>query len=226
MNSALNLLLFAALLPVCSPAYAAAPQPLENRTPVLTVLALDYAGLRGDAARELQSLTTELMSRAGIRVEWVWCNAGRPDARSVLCAARLTPGIVVIRILTRHPADYRRLTEPLGYAVIEEGYVSLYASEIRQVAVHWDLSFGCLLGYAAVHEIGHLLLGREHTRSGVMRAVWGRSECSRMSQSRLTFSQSEGEAMRRSVPANTTYRAAAAPATPAPESFLQGVQHR
>jgi hypothetical protein len=226
MNSALNLICFAALLPVCSPACAAAPKPPGGRTPALTVLALDYAGLRGDAARELQSLTTELMSRTGIRVEWVWCNAGRRDTRSVLCGARLTPDIVVIRILARYPGGYRRLTEPLGYAVIEEGYVSLYASEIRQVAVHWDLSFGCLLGYAAVHEIGHLLLGREHSRSGVMRAVWRRSECSRMSQSRLTFSESEGEAMRRSVPANTTYRGAVTPATPGPESFSQGVQRR
>ena len=226
MNSALNLIWFAALLPVCSPAYAAAPQPLEDRTPALTVLALDYAGLRRDAARELQSLTTELMSRAGIRVEWVWCNAGRRDARSVLCGARLTPDIVVIRILTRNPGDYRRLTEPLGYAVIEEGYVSLYASEIRQVAVHWDLSFGCLLGYAAVHEIGHLLLGREHSRSGVMRAVWGRSECGKMSQSRLTFSKSEGEAMRQAVPAAATYRAAATQGTPGPESFSQSMQSK
>ena len=226
MNGALNLIWFAALLPVCSPAYAAAPQPLEDRTPALTVLALDYAGLRRDAARELQSLTTELMSRAGIRVEWVWCNAGRRDARSVLCGTRLTPDIVVIRILTRNPGDYRRLTEPLGYAVIEEGYVSLYASEIRQVAVHWDLSFGCLLGYAAVHEIGHLLLGREHSRSGVMRAVWGRSECGKMSQSRLTFSKPEGAKLRQAVPAAATYRSSATQGTPGPESLSQSPQSK
>jgi hypothetical protein len=57
------------------------------------------------------------------------------------------------------------------------------------------------MAYAAVHEIGHLPLGKEHSRSGVMRAQWGKVEYRAMAMRWLAFSNVEGEMMRRALPA-------------------------
>jgi hypothetical protein len=224
MKTPLNLIWFAALLPVSSPAYAATPQPLENDNRTLTVLAHDYAGLQDGSVYELQSLSAILLSRVGIRVDWVWCNAGRRDERSALCGAQPTRGHIVIRILTGYPGHRLRPVPPLASAAVEDGHASLYALEIRQFASDNGLSLGCLLGYAAVHEIGHVLMGKGHSRSGIMRAVWDRSDFAGMAQSGLTFSKPEGEKLRRAVPATATYRAAVTQSTPRPASFPQNTE--
>lgn len=192
----------AALLAVCPAASAVNFQPLENSDRKLTVLAHDYAGLQDGAAFELQTLTAVLFSRVGIRVEWVWCTAGRRNERSALCGETSTRGHIVIRILPGHPGHENRLVPALGAAVVSDGYAVLYGMQIRQFAGNNGLSLGCLMAYATAHEIGHLLLGERHSVSGIMRAVWGKSEFIGMAQGCLTFCPSECEKIRRAVPGN------------------------
>jgi hypothetical protein len=98
--------------------------------------------------------------------------------------------------------------------------------EIKQYAGDNGLSLGCLMGYTAVHEIGHVLLGKRHSRSGIMRAVWDRADFAWMSRLGLAFSKPEGKQMRRAVPANPTYRAAATHSAPGPEASSQGIQSK
>jgi hypothetical protein len=57
-----------------------------------------------------------------------------------------------------------------------------------------------LMAYAATHEIGHLLLGPNHTSSGIMRAVWGKTEYRDMAQRWLGFSAAEQQALPRAIP--------------------------
>ena len=180
----------------------------------MTVLVHDYAALPDDAVRDLQTLAGVLLSRSGIRAEWVWCNAERRDARSTLCDADLEPGRVLFRIQKRYPGNIKRTGDPLGTAEIEGSYASLYASEIRQFAERSGLSHGCLMAYAAVHEIGHLLMGKDHSRTGIMRAEWGKAEYREMAQRGLAFSDAEAKAMRRAVPSTASYRAEAKHSTP------------
>jgi hypothetical protein len=53
---------------------------------------------------------------------------------------------------------------------------------------------------AGEHEIGHLLLGPNHTSSGIMRAVWGKTEYRDMAQRWLGFSAAERQALPRAIP--------------------------
>jgi hypothetical protein len=107
----------------------------------------------------------------------------------------LEPGRVLFRIQSRYPGNVKRTGDVLGTAEIEGSYASLYAAEIRQNADRGGLSYGCLLAYAAAHEIGHLLLGKEHSRTGVMRAEWGKAEYREMAQRGLGFSETERQAL-------------------------------
>ncbi len=224
MKTPLNLARLAALAAVCSPVFAANPQAAVDGDRTLTILVHDYAGLSDDAVHDLQLSTGTLLSRSGIRAEWIWCNAGRRDARSTLCDADLEPGRILFRIQSRYPGNVKRTGDALGTAEIEGSYASLYASEIRQAADLCGLSFGCLAAYATVHEIGHLLMGKEHSRSGVMRAEWGKAEYRNMAQRWLAFSESESAMMRRAVPGTGSYSAKAKQSAPEQASFSQGIR--
>jgi hypothetical protein len=171
----------------------------ENRT--LTVVVFDYAGVSDGSINELESLSTLLLSRVGIRTQWVHCLGHAQGSRPKPCDASLEKGTVVIRILGTHPGRQRNLGDPLGAAMVEEGYASIYASEIRKFEDLYGLPAGSVMAYAMTHEIGHLLLGKKHSASGIMRAVWGTSECREMAHRWLGFSAAERQALLRAVPA-------------------------
>jgi len=85
--------------------------------------------------------------------------------------------------------------------MVESGYASIYATDIHKYAAHNGLPDATLMAYAATHEIGHLLLGPNHSSSGIMRAVWGDAEYRGMVQRWLGFGATEQQALRRAVPA-------------------------
>jgi len=174
----------------------AAAQDARN----LSVVVFDYAGLSDTSLNELESLTTLLLSRAGIHTQWVHCLGHAQGARPALCDANLETGTVIIRILANHSGHPSNLGDPLGAAMVEDGYASIYASEIRKHEDHNGLPTGNLMAYAAAHEIGHLLLGEKHSASGIMRAVWGKSEYRDMAKRWLGFSVAERHALMRAVP--------------------------
>jgi hypothetical protein len=61
----------------------------------------------------------------------------------------------------------------------------------EELGVRFDL----LLGFATAHEIGHCLLGPDHSPSLLMRPVWKRQDAASMNQLSLSFSKQEGERM-------------------------------
>ena len=57
-----------------------------------------------------------------------------------------------------------------------------------------------LLGRAMAHELGHLLLGHpEHSRSGLMRALWSRDELRGTRPANWNFSPAEAAQMRQGL---------------------------
>jgi len=57
-----------------------------------------------------------------------------------------------------------------------------------------------LMAYAATHEIGHLLLGPNHSPSGIVRAVWGETEYRSMAHRWLDSRAAEQQALWPEVP--------------------------
>jgi hypothetical protein len=85
--------------------------------------------------------------------------------------------------------------EPLGLSVAgHDG--GIYASVFRQLAedeaAEANIPRIILLVYAAVHEIGHLLLGDQaHTPQGLMKAQWEPGDLQAMAQNRFHFSSDQ-----------------------------------
>jgi hypothetical protein len=108
----------------------------------------------------------------------------------------------VLRIQVDHLGNAEKRGDPLGTSIIEGRYSSIYVSPIAKNAEQKRLSEGCLMAYAATHEIGHLLLGPQHAPEGIMRALWGEAEYRGMAQLCLDFNAEERLALWRAVPAS------------------------
>lgn len=173
-------------------------QPSGGRT--LTILVLDYAGVSDRSLAEMETVSALLLFRAGIGTQWVHCVGHQHGPRPAPCNSSLEKGSIMLRILAAYTGGRNELGDPLGAAMVEAGYASIYISAIREHAAAYGITPGLLMAYAATHEIGHLLLGRSHASSGIMRAVWGRGEYAEMSECRLDFAADERQAMRRAVP--------------------------
>jgi hypothetical protein len=204
MNTSWKTMLLAALGTVCM----AAADDSKDRT--LTVVVYDYAGLPDSSMNEVESLSAVLLSRAGIRAQWVHCLGHQSGPRPALCDGNLETGSVMIRILKAHVGQPNKLGDPLGWAEVESSYASLDASAIGKYADHNGLPAANLMAYAATHEIGHLLLGEKHAPTGIMRAAWGKTEYREMAQRWLGFSEAERQALRQAVPARSLEASASA----------------
>ena len=161
MNTSAKTLLIAALSTMCTVAAQ------QNRT--LTAVVYDYASLSDSSLNELETLSTVLLSRAGIRVEWVHCLGHQQGPRPAVCDANLEAGTVMLRIMATRQGTASSLGDALGASIVDGGYSSIYVSKIRKYADHNGISAGTLMAYTATHEIGHLLLGEKHASSGIMR---------------------------------------------------------
>lgn len=82
----------------------------------------------------------------------------------------------------------------LGEAIVEDGGGTLaivYVDRVRVYAANHRLPVGRVLGYAAAHEMGHLLLGSTaHSDDGLMRPGWDRYDAEAMRRRQLDVSES------------------------------------
>ena len=191
MNTSWKTMLLLVVVPIAGRA--------QDRT--LTVVVYDYAGLSDSSMNEVETLSAVLLSRAGVRTDWVHCLGHRQGPRPALCDANLEAGSVLIRIMPAHTGQPNKLGDPLGSAVVGNSFATLYVSETRRYADHNGLQAGSLMAYAMTHEIGHLLLGENHALTGIMRAAWGKTEYREMAQRWLGFDAAERQALREALPA-------------------------
>lgn len=109
------------------------------------------------------------------------------------CASGLRKGrLFDIRILPGSASHMHSvLHSPLGHSIVDEGggmYAAVFLGTIRNQASAAGVPVTLLLAYAAAHEFGHLLLGANaHSRQGVMKAAWARTDLIAMSQRSLRF---------------------------------------
>lgn len=87
----------------------------------LTVIVRDYAGMSDSSLDEMETLSALLLSRAGIRTQWVHCGGHLQGPRPALCDANLGKGSVLLRIVAAYPGNQKKLGDPLGTAMVESG---------------------------------------------------------------------------------------------------------
>jgi hypothetical protein len=79
----------------------------------------------------------------------------------------------------------------LGFAMTPDGG-GWDNRSYNDVARECGASPGMILGLAATHELGHLLMGSgEHSPSGLMRARWGSKDLGRAARGELQFTHDQ-----------------------------------
>jgi hypothetical protein len=110
-------------------------------------------------------------------------------------------GEVIVRIVSA-PANLSTaaLAETWVSADVTAGSVAtVYVDRVRTLATAGGVDAGTLMGRAIAHEIGHLLLGAAHSRSGVMRPVWSAPVVRVAGARAWTFSDREAARLRKNL---------------------------
>lgn len=128
------------------------------------------------------------------------------------------PNMFVLRVrnLAQVGAADSRRPKPMGRAFLLGNRADVYYDAVRELAHNFasDCEIGTIFAYVVAHELGHLLLGPQHTRNGVMKASWGRREVEMMPRHELRFSQAEREHMLSVLLARNTASETGQPVTP------------
>jgi hypothetical protein len=142
-------------------------------SPAMLVHLVDYAGVPGLELARATGESSKLWSKIGVKTAW----KDGEDAHAQI-AARVdgVPALgVVVVILNDEMARKMIVAEHraegvLGRAVPEAGRAYIFYDRVKSASRQLSAVQGVLLGEVFAHELGHLLLGHNHSPDGLMRA--------------------------------------------------------
>jgi hypothetical protein len=167
--------------------------------PEITVRVFNYAGIPPDAVARAEREVTRIFSTTGIHAHWLNC----PLSPATPTNAAICPGSwlwtdLLLRVVPLATAD--RSNDSLGFSLpSSEGGIAavIFYDRIEELTRAGVAGAGQILGQAAAHEIGHLLLGSIiHSSSGIMSSPWSRED---VKLARLLFTRQQARAMRGEV---------------------------
>jgi hypothetical protein len=166
----------------------------------LSVRVLDYVNLSLSDRHEMEDTAERVFRSARIPIVFVECYTGGAETGGEACNREPGSADLFLRIFQPKMAVKG---EQLGYAAMTpEGgaYVTVFINPQQQKARVAGLTNGALVGYAAAHEIGHLLLGpNSHSSVGIMRPVWRPVDEEWMVKRALFFDSGQSRAMQKAV---------------------------
>ena len=172
----------------------------------ISVRVFNYAEIPVETWMSTEVVASRIFNRAGITTVWLDCSLA-PDGRYLLeeCNLPVRAAEIILRIVPSSPATYARFgARTLGIAAPPQkgipGSVSVFFDRVEELTKGGTASSAVILGHAAAHEIGHLLLGsNSHSNVGLMRASWSRADLGQANSGELVFSQRETVAIRERV---------------------------
>lgn len=179
-------------LPVCA---SSKPQS----TPVsLTLSVFNDAAIPRNVLSKAQNRASFILQKAGISLTWLNCGAPLDSLLSLACRNISFPNHLSLRLVS---TPSRKTEDTFGQSYLDDldqgGYAYVYVSVLNSSRVTGIVDIGDLIGTVAVHEIGHLLLGRDsHSTRGLMSANWQPAELQLAAKGILLFDQGQANRIR------------------------------
>jgi len=151
---------------------------------------------------EARQEAARILREAGVETQWFDCSPSAASAQpEPACEVALLPSRVVVMIAARWKRHYYRvrggapaLMEVLGEATCSgqscNNDVTIYFQIVERRAQRSEARRVRLLGGAIAHEIGHVLLGPQHS-TGIMAADWAEKDVLRAPADKLLFSEAD-----------------------------------
>jgi hypothetical protein len=132
---------------------------------------------------EMQITAAAVFSRARFRIIWVHCFPASVElVQNLECKGRGDGTNISLTVIDKWRGAKRQV---MGAATLGTGRATVYYQRVRAMAdVSGNrVSAGKLLGYAAAHEIAHLILGSsDHSAMGILKATWSSDDFRDMGQ--------------------------------------------
>jgi hypothetical protein len=160
-------------------------------------------GISAKKLRFAESEAARIYAKAGVYLEWHECpSTARAGSADSACEALLTASDLRLRIVDSVKLKGSHATsEASGYAIGDLALVQLqYLQELPTPSEYFRY---LMLGRVIAHEIGHALLGPEHSSQGIMQARWGNEQLLRAA-SELVFTPDQEKALRLAIKARLT----------------------
>lgn len=193
--------------------------------PTVTVYVYNLAQVSRKSLDVAEAEASRIFLKAGVKTKWVACPLSSAEkAQYPDCRLESGRDDLVLKIFS--DLSSRRLglrAQNLGFCPASEGTgpgseTALAYNRIKDLAQSWDADARQVLGFAAAHELGHLLLHSPgHSPTGIMRAVWNTDDLQRATRGELIFTSEQAGLIRAAARtrADVRKRIAAASAEPA-----------
>jgi hypothetical protein len=173
----------------------------ESTPSTITLRVYDYANVDRRALLEAEGEATRILADAGIDTRWVDCPIRHADVDNYPgCLSPWQWNDYALRLETNTMAASQDKSEDrLGYAVICENRAcpaNVYYDRVRGLAGGNNAPSQILLGRVMAHEIGHLLLGANHARTGIMQGAWSSRQLDMEAAHGMLFTREQSRAMK------------------------------
>jgi hypothetical protein len=168
---------------------------------------------------QAEQVSTQILGQAGLQTVWLDCTVTNgTDEPPSACYRTFGPSDLVVNFVD----EIRSLSpnmkeETLGFALVpgsgEPGYYAYISIQrARYTARECQTSMEMILGLAAAHEIGHLLMGSgEHSPAGVMRADWDAKDLLHAEKGDLRFTDKQVRQIKAGAAARIAQQAVSRP---------------
>jgi hypothetical protein len=169
----------------------------------ITLRIVNWANVSQDTLLRAEQVLAHILGKAGVEIRFLECSpiVTGGETRNPCYYQELGPTEFWLRILSSSAAG--EPDEVLGLAVPDiepsQGFccANVSYSKVQDLARRWEVEAYHLLGAAAAHEIGHVLLGANaHSPAGVMCAHWQRKHAKLASTGELLFAAEQAERIR------------------------------
>ncbi len=185
-------------LPVCLLAFGwmKAEARMPEPETALTVRLYDYAHVPPGTLAEAKNQAIQIFRQAGVDLRLVACGLTEEEnTRNPACRESLHSFSFDLRILPREMAQHLQCEDgTLGFAT--PGLASVSPKDVQVFSALNGVPQSVLLGHVMAHELGHLLLGKAHTLTGLMSLSLRKTQLARAVQGPLLFHPQEAQRIR------------------------------
>jgi hypothetical protein len=173
----------------------------------VAVLIDDRAGVWPGDLDQAGKEASRIYRHAGVKM--VWLRAPEPAGDALPEHVAQSHGSVVVRLIIQprfQGTPGAASSFLMGSALVTShecgGIAYLFLEQITDMAAAQQVAPALVLGTAAAHEVGHVLLkGLGHAAEGLMRAPWKADDWQRAASGLLLFTRRERDAMHRRIAA-------------------------
>lgn len=170
----------------------------DRSTPEVTFRVYNYSLATQEDVREMESIARQILSQSGVRLRWIQCSPVLTETGGYSQCGLPLRG-ASFQVLVMNGTNGFRNTALAGTMEGTAILTVFYTNSSRLASIR-DLPVGRVLAHAAMHELGHSLLGApHHAVSGIMKRQFGPDDLDDMQRGWLVFTPEQSRLLRTQI---------------------------